>query len=164
LPLEIEIRHTREEGIPIINLGLEGLNESGGVAAMTLYLSWFALAQSLEAKVPDALATIEKALQVNPAEVAWRPEAIRIRGELRLGFRRTDAAESDFRDAISLAEKIGAKAWELRAAVSLVRMLKRRGDLAEARDLLTPLYASFTEGFDTADLNDAKVLLDELGR
>ena len=152
------------EGIPVIDLGLVGLNESGALAAMTLYLSWFALAQSLDGKVPDALGTIEKALQVNPAEVAWRPEAKRIRGELRLGLRQTDGAESDFRDAISLAKKIGAKAWELRAAMSLVRMLIGRGDLAEARDLLTPLYTSFTEGFDTADLNDAKVLLDELGR
>jgi predicted ATPase len=46
--------------------------------------------------------------------------------------------------------------------MSLVRMLRKRGDLAEARNLLTPLFASFTEGFDTADLKDAKVMLDDL--
>ena len=114
--------------------------------------------------MPDALATIEKALQVNPAEVAWRPEAIRIRGELRQGLGHTEGAEADFRTAIALAQKIGAKGWELRAAMNVERMLRKRGELTEARDLLTPLYSSFTEGFDTADLNDAKVLLDELGR
>jgi len=48
--------------------------------------------------------------------------------------------------------------------MGLARMLRERGDLAEARDLLAPLHTSFTEGFDTADLRDAKVLLDELGR
>jgi tetratricopeptide (TPR) repeat protein len=148
------------EGMPIINLGLEGLNESGGLVAMTLYLSWVAVAQSLDGKVPEALATIEKALQVNPEEIAWRPEAFRIRGELRRGLGQDDRAEADFRAAIALAQKIGAKAWELRAAMSLVRMLKNRGDLAEARDLLAPLYASFTQGFDTADLIESKALLD----
>jgi predicted ATPase/class 3 adenylate cyclase len=150
------------EGIPIIDLGLEALKESGGVVAMTLYLSWLAVAQSLDSKVPDALATIENALQVNPAELAWRPEAIRIRGELRFGLRQSDGAESDFRDAIALAQKIGAKAWESRAAMSLARMLKARDDVVEARDLLVPLYASFNEGFDTMDLKDAKALLTEL--
>jgi predicted ATPase len=152
------------EGMPIINLGLEGLNESGGVVAMTLYLSWVAVAQSLDGKVPEALATIEKALQVNPEELAWRPDAIRIRGELRRGLGHSDGAEADFRAAIALAQKIGAKAWELRAAMSLVPMLRKRGDLSEARDLLGPLYASFTEGFETIDLRDAKVLLDDLAR
>ena len=140
-------------GMPIINLGVEGLNESGGLAAMTLFLSWVAMAQSLDGKVPEALVTIEKALQVNPEELAWRPEAIRIRGELRCRLGQTDGAEADFHDAIALAQKIGAKAWELRASMSLVRVLIKRSDLAEARDLLGPLYASFTEGFDTADLS-----------
>jgi predicted ATPase len=84
------------------------------------------------------------------------------RGELQLRLDRAEAAETDFRDAITLAQKIGAKAWELRAAMSLVHMLRKRGDLAEARDLLARLYASFTEGFDTMDLKDAKALLKEL--
>jgi predicted ATPase len=148
--------------MPTINLGLQGLNESGGVVAMTAYLSWIAVAQSLDGKMPEALETIEHALQVNPEELAWRPEAIRIRGELRCRLGQTDGAEVDFHDAFALAQKIGAKAWELRVSMSLVRILRKRGDLAEARDLLGPLYASFTEGFDTADLKDAKALLDEL--
>jgi len=106
--------------------------------------------------------TIDKALQVNPEELAWRPDALRVRGELRLKLGQTGAAETDFRDANALALKIGAKAWALRAAMSLVRILRGRGNFAEARDLLEPLYSSFSEGFDTADLKDAKALLDEL--
>ncbi len=129
---------------------------------MTLYLSWVAVAQSLDGKLPEAFATIEKALQVNPEELAWRPAAIRIRGKLRHQFGQIDEAENDFRDAVALAQQIGAKAWELRAAMSLVTILKKRGDFGGARDMLEPLYASFTEGFDTSDLKDAKALLDEL--
>jgi len=150
------------EAMPTINLGLQGLNESGGVVAMTAYLSWIAVAQSLDGKIPEALATIADALQVNPEELAWRPEAIRIRGELRLGLGQADAGEGDFRDAIALARQIGAKAWELRAAMSLARMLRKRGDLVEARNSLTLLYSSFTEGFDTPDLKDAKLMIEEL--
>ena len=149
-------------GMPIINLGLEGLKGSGALVAMTVYLSWVAMAQSLDGKIPEALATIEKALQVNPEELAWRPDALRIRGELQLRVGRPDAAEADFREAIALAQKIGAKALELSAAMGLARMLKARGDLTDARDLLSPLYASFTEGFDTIDLKDTKALLNEL--
>jgi predicted ATPase len=61
-----------------------------------------------------------------------------------------------------LSQKMSAKTLELRAATSLARMLQARSDLVAARDLLFPLYNWFTEGFDTADLKDAKALLDEL--
>jgi predicted ATPase len=71
-------------------------------------------------------------------------------------------AEQDFRKAIELAHKQGAKLYELRATVSLARLLgdTRRRD--EARTMLTEVYNWFTEGFDTADLKDAKALLEEL--
>jgi predicted ATPase len=61
-----------------------------------------------------------------------------------------------------IAEEQEAKLWELRAAVSLARLRRDQGRRAEARDLLAPVYAWFTEGFDTADLKDAKALLAEL--
>jgi len=150
------------DGMPMVNLGLDALNESGTLIAMTLYLGWIAEAQALDGKVHEALATIEQALQVNPAELSWRPDAIRIRGELRLRLRQTEAAEADFHDAIALAQKIGAKAWELRAAMSLARLFKARRAIAEALEVLTAPSASFTEGFETADLKDARALLVEL--
>ena len=79
---------------------------------MPLFLSWAAMAHSFDGKVPEALATIEKALQVNPEELVWRPDAIRIRGDCSSDWVGR-AAEADSRDAIALAQKIGAKAWEL---------------------------------------------------
>jgi tetratricopeptide (TPR) repeat protein len=129
---------------------------------MTLYLSWFAEAQGLSGDVAGALLTVARALEVNPEELAWRPDAFRIRGGLQLASGNTDAAEADFRRAITLAKQIAAKALELRASMSLARILRKRGDFAEARELIAPLFASFTEGFDTADLKEAKVLCEAL--
>ena len=63
---------------------------------------------------------------------------------------------------MSIAQEQEAKLWELRAATSLARLRRDQGCRAEARDLLTPVYGWFTEGFDTADLKEAKALLDEL--
>jgi predicted ATPase len=64
--------------------------------------------------------------------------------------------------AIAIAQNQQAKSWELRAATSLARLWQRQGKGAEAHELLAPVYAWFTEGFDTADLQEAKVLLDAL--
>jgi predicted ATPase len=71
-------------------------------------------------------------------------------------------AEDFFRTALAIAREQGTRGYELRAATSLARLWGERGRRGEARDLLAPLHGSFTEGFDTADLSDAKVLLDEL--
>ena len=71
-------------------------------------------------------------------------------------------AEASFRKAIEIAGNQGAKSFELRAAASLARLLARQGRRGEALGLLAPIYAWFTEGFDTADLKNAKTLLDKL--
>jgi predicted ATPase len=92
----------------------------------------------------------------------YRPETLRLRGELRLKQGQTELAEADVRDSIALAQKMGAKAWELRASTSLARLLAKHGRRDEARTTLAEIYGWFTEGFDTADLKDAKALLDEL--
>ena len=65
-------------------------------------------------------------------------------------------------EAMELARRIKAKSWELRAVMSLARLWQFQGKTTQARDLLAPLYGWFREGFDTADLKDAKKLLDEL--
>ena len=71
-------------------------------------------------------------------------------------------AEACFLKAIDIARKQQAKSLELRAVRSLSRLWQQQGKRAEAHDLLAPVYAWFTEGFDTADLQEAKALLDEL--
>jgi tetratricopeptide (TPR) repeat protein len=121
-----------------------------------------AAAQEREGAIGDALATVEQALQANPDELVARPEILTLRGELRLKQGQTELAESDFREAIALARTMAAKAFELRATMSLARLLARHDRRDEARSILGEIYGWFTEGFDTADLKDAKALLAEL--
>ena len=92
-------------------------------------------------------------------------ELYRLQGELLLRQAVPDArqAEACFQQALAVARRQQAKSWELRAAMSLTRLWQRQGKRAEARELLRPIYGWFTEGFDTADLQDAKALLDEPG-
>jgi len=71
-------------------------------------------------------------------------------------------AELYLHRALVVSRKQKAKSWELRAAMSLARLWRDQGKLQQARELLAPVYGGFTEGFDTRDLQDAKVLLDEL--
>ena len=144
-----------------------GLAPSPGchVAPFIYYTASLAEAQDREGAIVDALETVEQALQSNqatPEVLVSRPDALRLRGELRLKQGQTKLAEADFREAIALAQKIGAKAWELRATMSLARLLRETGPRDEARAMLAEIYGWFTEGFDTADLKDAKALLDEL--
>jgi predicted ATPase len=91
-------------------------------------------------------------------------EIHRLRGELtaRLPYSDPAQAEDSFRTALAIAREQGTRGYELRAATSLARLWGKQGRRGEARDLLAPLYDSFTEGFDTADLKEAKALLDEL--
>jgi adenylate cyclase len=89
-------------------------------------------------------------------------ELHRLRGELLLLEPHVEAATGAFERALAIARRQGARSLELRAATSRARLLKREGHKAEARELLTSVYAGFTEGFETTDLQDAKVLLDSL--
>jgi predicted ATPase len=93
-------------------------------------------------------------------------EAHRIKGELLLRQAVPDESQAIacFQQALAVARRQEAKSWELRASRSLARLWQQQGKRAEARALLAPIYGWFTEGFDTADLQEAKVLLEELGR
>ena len=83
---------------------------------------------------------------------------------LRQGPRPTwEEAEACVQQALAMARQQPAQSWELRAAMSLGRLWQQQGKQAEARALLAPVYGWFTEGFDTADLQEAKTLLEELG-
>src|SRR5262249_30180707 len=101
-------------------------------------------------------------IRSNPPELQTRPEIFRLRGELRLKAELPELAEADFREAIALAQTMSAKAWELRATMSLARLLRDKGRRDDASALLAEIYNWFTEGFDPADLKEAKALLKEL--
>ena len=103
------------------------------------------------------------ALVEQTGEGQWEAEFHRLRGEL-LALEEEDAeqVEASFQRALQVSRRQQARSLELRAAVSLARLWQRQGRLGEARQLLEPLYAWFTEGFDTADLVDARTLLEAL--
>jgi predicted ATPase len=94
----------------------------------------------------------------------YEPELYRLKGELLLQQNSANQAEAEncFHQAITIAQNQQAKSLELRAATSLAKLWQQQGKRAEAYDLLAPIYEWFTEGFDTADLQDAKALLAEL--
>jgi predicted ATPase len=91
-------------------------------------------------------------------------EVHRIAGEIALQSPKPDAAKVEvyFERALSVARQQQTKSWELRAAMSLARLWRDQGKVQQARELLAPVYGWFTEGFDTRDLKEAKVLLEEL--
>jgi predicted ATPase len=96
-------------------------------------------------------------------EARWNEaETLRVYGEVLLATGDGTGAEASYREAIALAQQQSAKLWELRAAMSLARLWRDQGKLAEARDLLAPVYGWFTEGFGTPLLKEAKALLADL--
>ena len=150
------------EGIGLIRRGIAGMVEIGSRSGVSRVTAALAEAQEREGAMVEALETVEQALQANPDELIYRPETLRLRGELRIKQGQTELAETDFREAISLARNMRARGWELRATTSLARLLAKQCRRDEARSMLSEIYGWFTEGFDTADLKDAKALLDEL--
>jgi len=150
------------EGVSLIRQALAGLADRGARVGNTDVLTRLAEAQALNGAIREALDTIEAALEANPEELVFRPNTLRYRGELQLKLGQSELAEADFRDAIAMAHEMSAKAWELLAAISLARILQTRRNPDAARNLLAPIYGSFTEGFDTPVLQEAKALLDQL--
>jgi len=150
------------KGVALIREGLAGLKQIGSRPAMTQILTELAEAQVLSGNIDDALASIEEALQANQEERYYQPNILTFRGELRLKQRQPQLAEADFREVIILAQKMGAKSYELRATTSVARLLAGQDRRGEARAMLDEIYGWFTEGFDTPDLKDAKALLEEL--
>ncbi len=150
------------EGVALIREGIAGWRQIGTRMAISVWMTHLAEVQELAGAVEDALDTLQQALEVHPDELAARPETLRLCGELRLKKGQTEMAEAYFRESIALATSIGAKAWELRTTMSLARLLANQGRLGEAYAMLAKIYGWFTQGLDTADLKDAKALLEEL--
>ena len=111
----------------------------------------------------EALAAVD-----STGERFWEAELYRLKGELLLAYANTRQtwleAEACFQQALEVARHQQAKSLELRTAMSLSRLWQRQGKRAEARQLLAPIYGWFTEGFDTADLQEAKALLEQCSR
>jgi len=144
-----------DEGVDLIEQGIAGMSQTGSRVAMTLYLGWLAETQRAAGRQPQALETIDRALSINPEELFFLPELLRIRGDIRGQTNRRDLAEADLREAIARSVAMGAKMYQLRSAISLFRLL---GDDGDAREQLATIYASLI-GERAAELDDAARLL-----
>ena len=135
----------------------------------TLGVPWFLgeLAEGLRSigRCDEALNVVSDALHrtEGSGEREFAAELYRIAGTAMMTQGKSVEAENSFRRAIEIARTQGARMWDLRATTSLAPLLAKQGRRAEARTMLAEIYGWFTEGFDTADLKDAKALLDELG-
>jgi predicted ATPase len=111
-----------------------------------------------------ALAALREGLEIASAtgEHGWDAELHRTNGTVLVAENKLDEGQTSLQQAIHIAQAQQAKSLELRAARDLARLWGEQGRRAEARDLLSPVYGWFTEGFDTADLKEAKALLDAL--
>jgi predicted ATPase len=152
------------EGISLLRSGSSAYRSTGAELWMPQYLTFLASAYEIARQVEAAITQLNAARQISRQTGArwFLAELHRHRGQLLLRQGHSDAAEELYRKALSIAVEQEAKLWELRATVSLARLRRDQGRHTEARDLLAPVYAWFTEGFDTPDLKQAKALLDEL--
>jgi class 3 adenylate cyclase/predicted ATPase len=155
------------EGIAPMGAALATLEANRDEDFVPLYLVQLATAHARAGQAAEALSLVRRGLTriEKTGERLFEAELHRLKGEILmcLPIRDDAAALKCFDRAIATAQEQGAKSWELRAATSLARLWRDQGKVAKARDLLAPVYGWFTEGFDTADLQDAKALLDELG-
>ena len=153
-------------GLAQLRQGMAAILAAGHESAHSLCLLLLAEAIGHAGQVEDGLDLLPEALTA--FETSQRgdmlTEAHRFRGELMLRQAPPDAAqaEASFQHAVAVARRQQAKSWELRAATSLARLWQQQGKCTEAYELLAPVYGWFTEGFDTADLQEAKALLEGL--
>ena len=156
----------REQGIDRLRQGYAGWRAMGTAAGASYFLGLLAdvylqagmLDAGLQA-VADAFALIDRT-----DERWWEAELWRLQGELRQAQDPTnDAVESDFLEALAVAHRQDAKSLELRAAMSLARLWRQQGRQTATRDLLASLYEWFTEGYDTPDLLEARLMLEQPG-
>jgi class 3 adenylate cyclase/predicted ATPase len=147
--------------------GLAARRVIGTTAILPRFLCGLASAYAEIGNIDEARRCATEAMKAmeTTKERQWEAEACRVTGEISLRSPQPDldAAQAHFERALKLARAQQAKSWELRAAMSMARLWRDQGKRDEARELLAPVYAWFTEGFDTRDLEEAKTLLDELG-
>ncbi len=146
--------------------GMAAIRTTGATVWMPFYLPHLARAHAELGQFEAAWHCIGQAMTAaeRTKETWCEAEIHRTAGEIALMSPEPDAAKAQahFERAIAIARAQKAKSWELRTATSLARLWRDHGKRQQARDLLAPVYGWFTEGFDTLDLKEAKVLLDEL--
>ena len=155
-----------EVGLAQLRQGLAAVVAAGQVLAQGPALVLLAEVAGHAGQVAEGLRLLTEARMVleSNGQGDMLPEAWWLQGALLLQQDAVDGAqaESCFQQALAIARRQQAKSWELRAAMSLSRLWQQQGKRNAARGLLAPVYGWFTEGFDTADLQEAQALLEEL--
>jgi predicted ATPase len=140
---------------------------TGNTSGVTGRLWLIAYCCQRAGELDEALELLAKGLDAAKAtgERYYEAELLRLKGELLVAHRPalSHEAEACFQRALVVAREQEAKLFELRASISLARLWRDQGKRDEARDLLTPVYGWFTEGFDTLDLKEAKALISRVG-
>jgi predicted ATPase len=155
------------DAVRSIATGLAAWRSNGTTLWTPWWLSCLAVAHAELGHFVDAWHSMGEAMMGIEAafkETFWEAEINRRAGEITLMPADGDAAKASmyFERSLAIARQQQAKSWELRAAMSLARLWRDQGKVQQARELLAPVYGWFTEGFDTRDLKEAKVLLEEL--
>jgi len=155
-----------QDAVHTISSAIASYRSTGATLLTPLYLLHLARAYAELGQSEDASRCVDEALtRIETSGERWlEAEARRIAGEVSLMSPGENAAKAEayFESALALARAQQAKSWELRAAMSMARLWRDQGKRHEARNLLAPVYAWFSEGFDTLDLKEAKGLLCEL--
>jgi class 3 adenylate cyclase/tetratricopeptide (TPR) repeat protein len=153
-----------QEGLSLITRGIAEARATGAVGGTSAALVWLARAYAILGRPVDGLNCLAEAAQIIKKKDERNPEAElhSVRGDLLSATGDPSAAERSYLQAIAVAKLQSAKPLELRASISLARLCCKQDKRGQARDLLAPIYAWFTEGFDTPILKEAKALLDEL--
>ena len=130
------------------------------------FLTTLAEAYAMAGRPGEGLDQLAEAAElVEATHERWtEAEIFRLRGTLLLSMREHAAAEESYRRAIEVAQRQGAKFWELRAALGLARLWRDQGKHTKARDVLSPVYGWFIEGSNARDLREARALLVELAQ
>jgi predicted ATPase len=165
----VELGHA-EEGANEIRRGLSAWQATGAAVAKPYFLALLAEAELRMGRRADGLRHLGEGLSVAEelSDRFYEVELHRLKGELMLNSGESRCnnaeveAEKSYRRALQVARDQSAKSWELRAAMSLVRLLQKQNRRAEARAVLAPIYQWFTEGLDTRDLSEAQALLEIL--
>jgi predicted ATPase len=162
----LSMRDRSEAGIALLSQGIASWRANDVSVSVPYALTLQAETARLVGHIDEGLRSLDEAQAVlKQQEDLWfEAEIYRLRGELLLRQSITPDAEAEtwFRRALDVARSQQSKSLELRAATSLARFWRTQGKHSEARDLLSPVYGWFTEGFATADLKNAKALLAEL--
>jgi class 3 adenylate cyclase/predicted ATPase len=155
-----------EDGVADMHHGFDEWRATGTGLMLPIFYAMLAEGYARWNKIEEGLKFLDDAFDRvrSNGERVWEPELHRLKGVLLLSqsAKSEIEAEARFRKAIEVARGQSAKSFELRAATSLARLWQGQGKNSDARGLLVPVYEWFTEGFDTPDLKDAKMLLDEL--